>query len=216
MRPDAPRQTPCGQCGLVHERCIAHRRDGGPCRQHPVRGSDVCDMHGGSAPQVKAAADRGWIDGERVMMALAAIRRELAKVDPDPVDPIAALMQQLALAHAWERYLRAEVAELDQLYYLAKVVGVDQDGEGQAVHEAKPHVALVLWNQERDRLSKFAKLALDAGLEERQVRLAEEQGAFVAALIRKVFDDADLGLSPVQRRAAAKIAARHLRIAAAS
>lgn len=37
-------------------RCRAHRRDGQACRRWAILGGRVCPSHGGSAPQVKAAA----------------------------------------------------------------------------------------------------------------------------------------------------------------
>jgi hypothetical protein len=36
--------------------CSAHRRDGMPCGAYAIRGGTVCRMHGGAAPQVRAAA----------------------------------------------------------------------------------------------------------------------------------------------------------------
>jgi hypothetical protein len=39
-------------------RCRAHNRLGEPCAAFAIRGARVCVAHGGSAPQVKAAADR--------------------------------------------------------------------------------------------------------------------------------------------------------------
>lgn len=36
--------------------CTAKKRDGSPCGQRAMRGSAVCKMHGGKAPQVLAAA----------------------------------------------------------------------------------------------------------------------------------------------------------------
>jgi hypothetical protein len=38
------------------ERCTAHRSDGTPCGAWAIRGGFVCRMHGGAAPQVRAAA----------------------------------------------------------------------------------------------------------------------------------------------------------------
>lgn len=36
--------------------CTAKKRDGSPCGQRAMKGSAVCKMHGGKAPQVLAAA----------------------------------------------------------------------------------------------------------------------------------------------------------------
>jgi hypothetical protein len=42
-------------------RCRAHRRKTGlPCGNWAIRGGFVCTHHGGSAQQVRAAADRRW------------------------------------------------------------------------------------------------------------------------------------------------------------
>jgi hypothetical protein len=42
-------------------KCRAHRRKTGlPCRNWAIRGGFVCTHHGGSAGQVRAAADRRW------------------------------------------------------------------------------------------------------------------------------------------------------------
>lgn len=38
------------------ERCTARRTDGTPCGAWAIRGGFVCRMHGGAAPQVRAAA----------------------------------------------------------------------------------------------------------------------------------------------------------------
>jgi hypothetical protein len=48
------------------ERCTAHRTNGTPCGAWAIRGGFVCRMHGGSAPQVRAAAHRRlWEEWER-------------------------------------------------------------------------------------------------------------------------------------------------------
>lgn len=38
--------------------CTAHRTDGAPCKGQALTGAKVCRVHGGSAPQVVAAAKR--------------------------------------------------------------------------------------------------------------------------------------------------------------
>jgi len=59
------------------ERCTAHRTDGTPCGAWAIRGGYVCRMHGGSAPQVKAAARRRlWEEWERRQEARWARMKE--------------------------------------------------------------------------------------------------------------------------------------------
>jgi hypothetical protein len=38
--------------------CKATRKNGDPCKKWAIRGGEVCEMHGGSAPQVREAAER--------------------------------------------------------------------------------------------------------------------------------------------------------------
>lgn len=64
--------------------------------------------------------------------------------------------------------------------------------------------------EERDRCAQFAKSAIQAGLAERQVRLAERQGAMLADLMRAVLGDPGLGLSDDQRAAAPRVIRHHL------
>ncbi len=43
-------------------RCKAHRKTGAQCGNRPIPGGVVCRYHGGSAPQVKAAAEKRLAD----------------------------------------------------------------------------------------------------------------------------------------------------------
>lgn len=72
-----------------------------------------------------------------------------------------------------------------------------------------------LYNDERDRLARFSKLALDAGVAERQIQIAEQQGTILAQTLLAVFGDTTLGLTPDQQQLARTLAGRHLRIVAA-
>src|SRR5688572_27001360 len=69
-----PGPRPCERCGEVHVRdgrptCSGHRSNGLPCKKYPIRGGAVCEMHGGGAPHVRAAADQRMADAamERVL-----------------------------------------------------------------------------------------------------------------------------------------------------
>jgi hypothetical protein len=64
---------------------------------------------------------------------------------------------------------------------------------------------------ERDRCANMATKAIAAGLAERQVRLAESQGAQVVDLIRRVMSSPLVALTDGQRDAAQQVAAAELR-----
>jgi hypothetical protein len=43
-------------------KCSAHRQDGHPCKALAIKGGTVCRVHGGSAPQVRQAANRRLLE----------------------------------------------------------------------------------------------------------------------------------------------------------
>ena len=163
---------PCEQCGRPHSRCSAHTRRGDPCGQPRMSDQTVCKMHGGKAPQAIDAAVRRRQEREAL---LAADTFGL----PRQVDPHTALLEELHRAAGAVEWLQAVVADLKQ-----SQVG----GES---------VWVKLWAEERERLVKVAKTCVDVGIEERRVRLAEQAGAQLAAVVRAVLDR--LGLSDEQR-----------------
>lgn len=66
-------------------RCTARKQNGEPCKAMAARGANVCRVHGGSAPQVKAAAQR------RIQNALDAAAKRLLgfAFDDDVAESIA-------------------------------------------------------------------------------------------------------------------------------
>jgi hypothetical protein len=74
---------------LWNVRCTAHRTDGLPCRAWSIRGSYVCRVHGGRAPQVRAAAEfrlwraRLWISFARDLSAALAALDERWRTEPE-------------------------------------------------------------------------------------------------------------------------------------
>ena len=67
---------------------------------------------------------------------------------------------------------------------------------------------VIIEAQERDRAARFAKLALDAGIAERQVRIAERQGAILEQVLIGVLDE--LGLTDAQLDTVPDRIERHL------
>jgi hypothetical protein len=82
-----------------------------------------------------------------------------------------------------------------------------KDGDVFATGEAIRGLAK-LEAEERDRCATFAAKAIAAGLAERQVRLAERQGAEMAGVFRRVL--AALGLSAEQRALVPGVLAREI------
>ncbi len=64
--------------------CSARRTNGDPCKLPPIRGGNVCHKHGGSAPQVRAAANR------RLSASLDALMAALLTIALDESQPVAA------------------------------------------------------------------------------------------------------------------------------
>ena len=66
-------------------------------------------------------------------------------------------------------------------------------------HEATAPVAYRMLTDAQDRLAKYAAAALKAGVQERQIKLAEDQGMLVAQVIRAILDQLDLTIEQQAR-----------------
>jgi hypothetical protein len=76
--------------------------------------------------------------------------------------------------------------------------------------------SLHIWIRARhdalDRLARSSKMAIEAGIAERQVVVAEQVGGMIGATLKGVL--AELALTPEQRAAAPEIVRRHLQLVA--
>jgi hypothetical protein len=189
---------------MTRSRCKGKRPDGSQCQAYPVRGALVCSVHGGRAPQVAAKAK---------------VRAELQSwgLDAPTVDPGETLLrlvsQSAARAERYARELFDKLAD-DEDGALRKALVADVwivDLEGEA-HKAGEYVRALakLEADERDRCANFCRIAIAAGLAERQVRLAERQGQMIAEVLRTVMGDPELGLSEAQKAALPAVARRAL------
>lgn len=194
-----------------HDRrvCGAQRAKGqGACQRpagwgtdHP--GAGTCKLHGGSTPNHRAAA--------RIELA----RRDVVTFGlPRDIGPAAALLEEVHRTAGHVSWLQIKVAELDEEDLVWGVVEeVDKQaaefGGTDTTRAAKPNVWLTLYQQERKHLAAVAKAAIDAGCNERLVRLAEEQGAVLASAIRAIL--ADLSLTAEQQAMVRDVVPRHLR-----
>ena len=180
-------------------KCSGKNSRGKPCRAWAIKGGTVCVAHGGNAPQVKAKA---------------AIRAEvmnwgLGDSTTDPGDTLLRLVSQSAQRAArYAAELEALVAESPNLREaLIAEVWISNEHDRYKAGEYVRGLAK-LEAEERDRCANFSTKAIAAGIAERQVRLAEQQGELVAQVIKAVLGD--LGLTKEQQAEAPAIVRRHL------
>lgn len=176
-------REPCEKCGEVHPGCAGHKKaTGKPCGKDPIKGGTVCTHHGGRAPQVEKAAKRNLAKQEVVKAAA----RLGGSIDANPID---VLLEQVREAAANVTVLRDWIREMlkidvDHSGAIAIPEQVVYFEKGGTHVPAAPHIMVTLYNQERDRLVKYAKLCLDAGVEERRVQLAELQGRRLSEVVK--------------------------------
>jgi hypothetical protein len=160
--------------------CIAtSKRSGDQCKRAAVPGATVCKMHGGGAPQVRAAAAkrlvfaaaRAEMDAERGRLGYA--------IEGDEMELMLELVYEAAGNVA---ALRQLVQELEAGVGRGAIAG--EAGSTSKVNEALPHIFVVMYNDERDRLARYLKMAHDMGIDERRVQLAEEHGRLIADVLR--------------------------------
>lgn len=203
--------------------CSAKAKTGSRCKRSAIPGGKVCRYHGGAAPQVIKAAK---VRAARVE-AIAEAERMVARAGVE-ADPLEHLLESLYRAAALVDVWGAMVAGLDakgakdmdeirgefnynevshdngvELIVTPKDPLTTVDGRGIA----QVHPFVDEYNKALDRRAKFAKMCLDAGVAERQVKLAEEQAQIVARVINGVL--ADLQIERTQK--VNKIVATQLR-----
>lgn len=184
--------------------CSASTRSGDRCRNNPIAGGTVCRMHGGANPKTAAKA---------------AVRAEVAawtlgQAVDDPGEVLLRLVTQSRIrADRYATLIAEKVDELGASSLEDILIGdtMAMSMEGMSVKTGEYIRGLVqLENQERDRLATFATKAIAAGLAERQVRLAERQGALLAQVMVAVMTDPALGFTDQQREAMPRAIEAHL------
>jgi hypothetical protein len=207
------------------------KRSGERCKRAAAPGGKVCATHGGSAPQVKAAAKQRKAKQDAVAVAQRMVAR--AGVDMDPIEH---LLDSLHLAYQLQQVWGAMVAAIDEraeeetasdgvlrgeLGYevfsgeVRTDVVVTPKDRMMAVNakgEARVHPYVEEYQRAIERRAKFAKLCIDGGVAERQIRMVEQQ----VELAQKVFEATleSIGLDPAKRQEARKAYGRHLRLIA--
>jgi hypothetical protein len=216
-----------------------HTKGGALCRQPAIAGTKRCKLHGGiSKAKAKAKGAvvvelQKWGLGDSTVdpgeTLLRLVTQSAARCDRyaqllgeayDAAERLKAGREAGELVEVGGDGTDADRAreDLKRIFttggvaaLVGNVYAATKDGDIYATGEAIRGLAK-LEAEERDRCATMATKAVAAGLAERQVRLAEQQGTLLASVIRAVLDDLDL--SPEQAAKVAEVVPRHLRAVA--
>lgn len=162
------------------------------CQQAPGWGTDHpgigrCKWHGGAAPNYRQQVSK--------LRAAAAVEQYGL---PREIDPHDALLEELARTAGHVDWLRLQIANLEHSdahdgtpkpnnngSKLVAPVGGGADG----YPEYKPSVWIQMYNEERKHLIQVSKTCIQAGIEERKIKLAEAQGNIIASVLRRVLSE---------------------------
>lgn len=185
--------------------CGAKTRKGTPCDRTAGwgtthKGIGRCKNHGGSSPGAEFA---GGVEMAR--------RQMVAWAQPLPISPHDVLIQAIQIAAGMVRYATDQIALLDEHDIVGPVITsvsertdameIDLSGDGPAIAPADATLtkitsgppALHIWFKARDealdRAVHYSKVAIAAGIAERQVRVAEQQGEMFATAIRRILTE---------------------------
>lgn len=161
----------------VEGKCNALTRSGRPCSHEAGWGTDHtgagrCKMHGGSSPSGAMAG--------ATELARAYMDADSPLPDVTPIDALLYCVQRASQRAMYARRMQRRG---------------DGDGafdEKQLDDQGRPLPwSRVEAEQLRD-LARFSKMALDAGVAERQVRIAERMGAAISAALEQALQGVDL------------------------
>lgn len=186
--------------------CGAETRKGSPCGRpagwgtsHPGAGS--CKLHTGATPA-----------GELHGQILLARRDMIAMGAPLPIEPHEAILECIRITAGEVLFCSERIAELELSDLVGPVLtsSVKHGGEvdEETMREGAPtvHVWIAVRRTAMDRLVAYSAAALRAGIEERRVRIAEDQAQLLAQAVRGIMRD--LGVE--DRPDAPAIVRRHL------
>jgi len=168
--------------------CWAKKNDGSHCTlpagsRTEHEGWGKCSFHGGNTPTLSSQA------GLYMGVEIAQMTVSYGYGGPILLHPHEALLQEVARAGGHVAWLADRIGLWDM---------TDEEGNLTKPINDVQQQWIDLYHKERAILVKVAKTALDAGIDERRVRMAESQGKQIMEILNKAFDA--LGLSVEQRK----------------
>jgi hypothetical protein len=180
------------------------------CKKWPKPGLQICSTHGGSSPQMKRISE----EYKERMETERKIRLSVKEIDEEfrQQHPLEGLLDEVARSAQIVAFLATQVAELHvedpQDTELADLMGFDADGhEVRAPNRSKLigvdhnnnlsfHPLYMALERERHMHAKLCTYALQAGVAEKMVNIAQAQAGMIARTLVAVLDN--LGM-PAER-----------------
>lgn len=188
--------------------CGAKRTNGeGVCKNKagqgtPHYGFGRCKHHGGNTESgIRAGAKHV---GRQIIanMKFGGDRNDYPDITPEQ-----ALLEEVRRSYAMVRWLEDRIGQWEWLADNGDIKDHPEIGglpllltettRGYS-QETDQHQWLVLYREERAHAARMAKLAIDAGIAERMVRLAEDQGSLLANAVKQILEA--LSLNPRQAK----------------
>jgi hypothetical protein len=221
-------KTICKDCSKIHithwgtPACRGHLTGSGKqtgCSRAPIAGHHVCRVHGGALKKTQVAAQEKLA----FMSAQGEIATLMRECDIPEQHPIDGLLEVVRVSGSLMRLLTVKVGELREDPEIDEVMVEGRGGElttklvtkGEAfwglnaAGDMVPHTYVQLLKLWTERYERACKTALEAGIEERRIQLAEDTtDTFFSALTKAVVS---AGLDPAARAALNQALANELR-----
>ncbi len=194
--PPAPNNPEFTICGAI--------RNGKQCKMVAGWGTDhygygTCKLHGGATRNHKInAAKEEAMDVAMQIMGPAV-----------EIEPMDALLLCVKIAAGEVAYATWKIEQLSPEEELVSEVtetvreATGEHAESFTEKNTTNMVSLNVWiaarQQSMDRLARYSKMALDAGVAERQIQLAEAAGDALSLMFQRVFDGLNLTAEQEQR-----------------
>jgi hypothetical protein len=163
--------------------CGAKKRNGDLCRLFAGqgtshKGSGRCKLHGGATPTQ-----------EKHVVKMALQQRMITLGEPvEDVTALGALLAELYSATGHTAWLRRQISDMSQ----SQIATV----EGQAL--------IRLYDGERDRKVRIARLAIESGVDAARVLVMEQQCVLLGEALSRACDTAGLS-APLRKRVGAAL-----------
>lgn len=181
--------------------CNAHKKTGGLCSKQAGWGTDHlgygrCKLHGGSLPNHRENAKK--------LIAKEGVRAFALPLNIDPKDALLEELHRTAGIIAFYEYQITELTGTTVTNALTGPVGTEGPTESGAEQypKSEAHIWIRLHQEEREHYVKIAKVCIDAGIAEREVKIAEAQAAMIAQGIRALLNALNIPLDDPKVRSA--------------